>query len=341
MKQGLKLAALALAASLAIVQSATAQNVPLKLAVYPGSLISLPEYVGVNQGIYAKNGIDATIVPIPTGPAQIAAAASGSADVIGMTISLALLANNQGQDLVILTGNIGRPLFTWLKQKSYHMPDANAGYLKAAKEFKGAKIGVPARGSEVELMTRVLLRDVGLDGDKDVVWVPVGFGQTALAAFQAKQIDILGTMEPVPTILVDKNEADIAVDLQTGKDGPAIFKDFPGNSRMAVRSLTQQKSEAMKRYQKAQTEILAFIADPKNEGAIVADFVKVSGMAPDVAKKMIGRVRPNFTTQFDCKSYTDVLKYLEQSGQISADKAAKAQSCASFMAPTSIGLMKQ
>lgn len=326
--------------SLGMATSSLAQKADdLTLAVYPGAVISLPEYVGAAQGIYSKHGINAKIQPIPTGPDQIAAAAGGSVDIIGMTVSLALLANNQGQDLVILTNNFSTPIFTWLKQKNYPMPNLNGPYPAAIKDFKGAKVGISARGSEVELFTRVLLQDAGLNPDRDVVFVPVGFGQTAFAAFEAKVVDILVTIEPVQTMLLNKGAADLILDMRLGEGGPELFRKFPGNSRMAVRGVTQKKPEAMTKYLAAQEEIINFIADPKNADAVAAIFAKASGLDLPVAKAITDKYRTAFTLKFDCAGYANVLTYLQKSGQIDEKKKAAAPSCESFMAPMATKLL--
>jgi NitT/TauT family transport system substrate-binding protein len=311
------------------------------MAVYPGSLISLPEYVGAERGIYKSNGIDAKIVPVPTGPEQIAAAASGSVDIISMTVSLGLLATNQGQDLVILTNNISEALFTWLAQKDFPTPHLADPYPAPIKDFKGARIGVAARGAETELFTQLLLADAGLDPKRDVVFVPVAFGQTALAAFEAKQVDIIVTIEPAQTLLVNRGIAKTVLDLRSGKEGPEVFHHFPGNSRMAVRSLATSKSDDMKRYVKAQREILQFIADPKNTEEVSKVFAKASGQAPEVARSIVEKSRSIFTIEFSCKGYKNVVTYLQRVGQMTADQVAKAPACESFIAPAAKDILQQ
>jgi ABC-type nitrate/sulfonate/bicarbonate transport system substrate-binding protein len=326
-------------AGLSSVAAQSGQSVPLRLAVYPGALISLPEYVGVAEGIYAKHGVSATIVPIGTGPEQIAAAASRSVDVIGMTISLALLANNQGQDLVVVANNVNRPIFTWLKQPTFAMPHRSQSYPTTIVDFKGARIGVASRGSEQELMTRVMLADAGLNPDKDVIWLPVSQGQTALAAFEAKQVDIVATIEPITTMLVDRAVGQSVVDLPAGVGGPEMFRNFPGNSRMALRSLTEEKGDAIRRYIQAQQEIVAFIANPANTEKVAADFSKASGMDLDLTRALVNKHRSLFSTAIDCAGYANVLTYLQRAGQLTEAQAKSAPACEKMVAAPAAALM--
>jgi ABC-type nitrate/sulfonate/bicarbonate transport system substrate-binding protein len=256
-----------------------------------------------------------------------------------MTISLALLANNQGQDLVLVANNVNRPIFTWLKQPGFNMPHQSQKYPAAIGDFKGARIGVAARGSEQELMTRVMLADAGLNPEKDVIWVPVSQGQTALAAFEAKQLDIVATIEPIRTMLVDKGAGQPVVDLPGGVGGPEIFKNFPGNSRMALRSLTEEKGDAFKRYIQAQQEIVAFIRNAANTDKIAAHFSKASGMDINMARKLITGNRELFTTTIDCAGYANVLTYLQRAGQVSDAQAKSAPTCQKMVAAPAAALM--
>lgn len=341
MKQFIKhLGAIALVACAAAAAFAQGSATPLKLAVYPGAILSLPEYVGTAEGIYARHGIAPTLVPIATGPDQIAAAASGSVDIVGNTVGNALLANTQGQDLVVVANNFIAPPYTWLKQPGFPTPGAKSPYPGPVKDFKGAKIGISARGSEVELFTRVLLADAGLDPNRDVIWVPVGFGQPAMAAFEAKQVDLLVTIEPVQTILLNRKAAESVLDLRLGA-GPELFKNFPGQSRFARRATTVEKAAAMKRYLAAQEDIVKFIGDPKNAEAVAAHYAKASGLALDIAKQITGNYRTAYSTAFDCRGYGNVLKYLERSGQMSAQNVAAAPACEKLIAPPSVGILKK
>lgn len=341
LRRMLMAASIALAAASTSQAQGTAAPEALNMAVYPGTLLSLPEYVGVAEGIYARHGIKPNLIPIPTGPGQIAALASGSVDIIGSTVGLMVLANNQGQDLVLLTNSFNAPLYTWVKQPGFNMPNLTSPYPGMIKDFKGAKIGISARGSEVELFTRVLLADAGLDPERDVIWVPVGFGQPAVAAFEAKQVDLLVTIEPVQSLLLARGTAQMVLDLRTGDAGPKVFRNFPGQSRMARRSVATSRAEAMKRFIKAQDEVLRFIADPKNAEAVAGHFTKASGLPPDIAKTITSGNRGVFSIALDCGGYANVLTYLERTGQFKPADNAKAPPCDRLIAPVSTALLKK
>ncbi|MBS0532692.1 MAG: ABC transporter substrate-binding protein [Proteobacteria bacterium] len=63
--------------------------------------------------------------------------------------------------------------------------------LKSYDELKGKKIGVSDLGTTDYPVTRAVLKNIGIDPDKDVTWVAVGAGVTAGVALQRGVIDAL------------------------------------------------------------------------------------------------------------------------------------------------------
>lgn len=313
----------------------------MRLQVYPGSLVSLPEYVGVGAGIYEKHGLNVTLLPIPTGPESIAAAASGSADAVTNSLGNTLLANGQGQDLVVVANAWNAPLFVWLKQPGFEMAGLDKPYPENLASFKGARVGVAGRGTETELFTRVLLRDAGIDPDTDVIWIPVGFGQTAIAAFEAKQADIMITMEPVQTILDTRETGEIIIDLIAGTGGPELFKTYPGVSRIAQRSTVEENPDLFAAYLAAHSEIMDMLADTSKTDEVAGIFAEASGQSDEIAKEIVGKYSAVWQNQFDCTGYENVLKYLVASGQFKQEQMDSAQTCTNIVAPVSQDIIVQ
>ena len=334
--------ALAAAASFAVMIPASALGAEqeMTLQVYPGSLVSLPEYVGVGAGIYEKNGLDVSLLPLRTGPDSIAGAVSRSADAVSNSLGNTLLANGQGQDLVLVANAWNAPLFSWLKQPDYAMADLDKAYPSNLTGFKGARIGIAGRGTETELFTRVLLKDAGIDPDTDVTWVPVGFGQTAVAAFEAKQVDIVITMEPVQTILDVRKTGETIIDLTLG-EGPELFRTYPGVSRIALRSHVEDNPDLFAAYLSAHDEIIAYISEPANVDKVAEIFSSASGQPLAIATAIIEKYTGVWANVFDCDGYANVLAYLVASGQFAQELADDAQSCNEIVAPVSQGIILQ
>ncbi|MEM1273295.1 MAG: ABC transporter substrate-binding protein [Pseudomonadota bacterium] len=318
--------------------AALGQSMDMTLQVYPGSLVSLPEYVGAAAGIYERNGLNVDLLPLRTGPDSIAGAASGSADAVSNSLGNTLLANGQGQDLVLVANAWNAPLFSWMRQPGYEMSGLDVDYPGNLSGFRGARIGVAGRGTETELFTRVLLSDAGIDPETEVTWVPVGFGQTAVAAFEAEQVDIIITMEPVQTILTARGTGEMLIDLPSG-EGPELFRTYPGVSRIALRSHVQENPELFEAYLTAHDEVIAFISDPANVSEVAAIFAEASGQPMEIATAIVSRYTSVWQNVFDCQGYQNVLDYLVASGQFAQELADQAQSCNDIVAGVSQGII--
>jgi NitT/TauT family transport system substrate-binding protein len=70
------------------------------------------------------------------------------------------------------------------------------------KGLKGTKLGMTRAGSATDLALRALLRDAGLEPDRDVAVIAVGSSASAAAALKAGQIDGFMGGEPGGAVIV-------------------------------------------------------------------------------------------------------------------------------------------
>ncbi len=100
---------------------------------------------------------------------------------------------------------------------------------KTVKDLKGAKLGMTRAGSGTDLSLRALLKDAGLEPDKDVAIIAVGGVSSANAALKAGQVDGFMGGEPGGAIAVEQLKlARYFLDPRVGQ-GPKFlqFMTFP------------------------------------------------------------------------------------------------------------------
>jgi len=73
---------------------------------------------------------------------------------------------------------------------------------KEVKDLKGSKLGMTRAGSGTDLSLRALLKDAGLEPDRDVAIIGVGGVSAAMAALKAGQVDGYMGAEPAGAIAV-------------------------------------------------------------------------------------------------------------------------------------------
>src|SRR5215831_10917963 len=152
----------------------------IKVAIISVTATYVPLYLAVDDGIFAKEGLQVDLLPFRGGSDLIKAVVAGSADV--GVVSLAEVASGiaAGQPLKAFYGGFNVPAFDWYAVKSIH----------SLAEARGKRFGVTQYGSSTDFLTRYALASNGLDPAKDVQIVQGGDSPTRLAAMQAGQIDV-------------------------------------------------------------------------------------------------------------------------------------------------------
>jgi NitT/TauT family transport system substrate-binding protein len=153
-------------------------HLTIGLAV-PGATY-LPLYVAVDEGTYAKQGLQAELVEFRGGADVIRAVVSGSVDVGAVGLSEITSGIDAGQPLKAFYAGFNIPDFDWYGVSS----------INGLAGAKGKRIGITQYGSSTDFITRYALMVNGLDPSKDVQIVQAGPPSTRLAAMQAGQLDV-------------------------------------------------------------------------------------------------------------------------------------------------------
>lgn len=93
---------------------------------------------------------------------------------------------------------------------------------KSIADLKGKKIGVTAPGSSTNIMVNYVLARAGIKPN-EVSIIGVGPSSGAIAAVRAGQIDALANLDPVMSMLTQKNEVRVVSDTRTLADTKAVF----------------------------------------------------------------------------------------------------------------------
>jgi NitT/TauT family transport system substrate-binding protein len=140
----------------------------------------VPLYLAVDDGLFAKEGLQVDLLPFRGGSDLIKAVVAGSADVGVVSLAEVASAIEAGQPLKAFYGGFNVPAFDWYAVPSIH----------TLAEAKGKRFGVTQYGSSTDFLTRYALASNGIDPAKDVQIVQGGDSPTRLAAMQAGQIDV-------------------------------------------------------------------------------------------------------------------------------------------------------
>lgn len=138
--------------------------------IYEGQL---PAWLAQDQGLFKKHGLDVQLQYMQSNTV-VAALSSGQAQFALGGGSEVVSANAQGADLKLLGALV--PVFP------YRM-EAPAS-VSTLHDLAGKQVGISSPGSESDIATRLGLRRVGLDPDRDLHLTPVGSSQNRTAALK-------------------------------------------------------------------------------------------------------------------------------------------------------------
>jgi len=256
--------------------AAMAQDLlPLRIQVYPGNLTSLYAYLGVENGMYKKHGLDATLINISSGPQANAALAGGSVDVVLSAPDNMLLFRERGFDPVAISGNAKEPLFVLMGQEDLVQKYGKQSYKQVMQALEGKTVGIYGRGSSSDRFVRLLARDAGIDPER-IQYSAVSNPGQSLAGMMGKQLDAVTEVFAGKVLIRQKNAGQVLLDclkqecpawvVETGKMSQAYW---------TTRAILKKSPEAAERFLAANKDIDAWVRNPANREALIAALTKI------------------------------------------------------------------
>jgi NitT/TauT family transport system substrate-binding protein len=212
--------ALSLAGLLALNSTASAQTIEkpkVSIAVGGKNLFYyLPLTIAEQLGYFKDEGLQVEISDFAGGAKALQALVGGSADVVSGAYEHTINMQSKGQPIKAFVLQ-GRAPQIVLAVSNRNMPN-----YKSVADLKGKKIGVTAPGSSTNIMTNFVLAKAGLK-PTDVSFIGVGTSAGALSALRSGQIDAIANLDPVITMLQQKNDIKVIADTRTLKDTNEVF----------------------------------------------------------------------------------------------------------------------
>src|SRR5205807_4836908 len=192
-------------------------KIPLKIMV--GGLskqIYLPNELTQRLGYFAAQGLDVTLIAEASGQSSENEVLAGQVDAgsgsYNHTIELQAAGKNM-EAVVLLNVAPGEAEIVSAKA---------ASQIHSVSDLKGKNLGVTELGSGTQTLTTALLHKVGITSDQ-VHFVPVGAGDTFIAALQQGKIDAGMTTEPTISRILSTGAGKVLVDLRSPQSTQAAL----------------------------------------------------------------------------------------------------------------------
>lgn len=222
----------------------------LRLAYAGWEIGTAVAYVGVDSGMFKKNGVDIEELPIRDTLSAGVQSLLGVDMLIGFGNPLAILQPvSGGADLAFLGGHVSFD--------QYGMGVTST--IGAVRDLKGQKVGVSALGSRSDLIARVILRRAGLDPAKDVELVAAGLAPARAMALSKNLVQGAPLGEDVA------NEAKkLGIKVLELKTVPVLT-----DLLMTTRSLVKREEEMLRRFMKGYAEAIHHFVTKRSESLAI------------------------------------------------------------------------
>jgi len=221
-------------------------------------------YVGVDSGLFKKNGLDIEEIPIRDNLSAGVQSLIGVDVLIGFGNPLAVLQPVAGGADVTLIGS-------HVSFDQYGM--AVASSISSVKELRGKKVGVSALGAKSDLIARVILRRAGLDPAKDVEMVAAGLSPARALAISKNLLQGAPLSEDVAA-----EAKKLGIKILDVKAVPAVTDLI-----LTTRSFAKREEETVRRFMRGYVAAIHhFVSNRDNSLAILKKYFPSSqGMTVD------------------------------------------------------------
>ena len=170
--------------------------------------IYLPNELTQRLGYFKQEGLDVTLIDEASGQSSENEVLAGQVDAgsgsYNHTIELQA-AGKQMEAVVLMNVAPGEAEIVSAKE---------ASQIHSVKDLKGKNLGVTELGSGTQTLTTALLHNAGISADQ-VHFIPVGAGDTFIAALQQGKIDAGMTTEPTISRILATHAGSVLVDLRS------------------------------------------------------------------------------------------------------------------------------
>lgn len=232
---------------------------------------NLALFAGVDEGFYARRGLNVEIQRTPTSKAQREGLAAGAFEIamsaVDNAVAMVELAN---QDVIIVTG--GDDAMNQLYVRSD---------VRAYDDIRGKVVLVDAVDTAYALQLYKMLAMKGLIRDKDYSVFPAGSGAARLKMMREDPKNAACMLSP-PGVFLGAADGFHSLGLATDVIGP-----YMANGAFVMRSWAQANPDTLIRFIQGTIEALRWAREPANAERAKALLIKHLDIPPEIAAKSL------------------------------------------------------
>lgn len=238
------------------------------LGYFPGVIDTyvLP-LLAKTKGIFQKHGLDLRLATVGGGHLSVLAFLAGDVRFsTAPTVDTAVALQREGKDPLMVYNIVNQVTFDLIMRSEVVERlklTPRMAFKTKAEALKGLTFGMTRPGGHDQRLVAYLLRSVGLDPDKDITFVQIGFGPELIAAMKAGRIDIV-MREPPVSLILERQGVGVRVIRIIEGDGPPEFRKFAWKSVTVLRSWAEKNPDIVTAFSRALRETHAWAVDVDN-----------------------------------------------------------------------------
>lgn len=281
---------------------AAASGSEIKVGIYPNLINNFDYHVADAKGFFKDEKLTVKPITVNTGPDMATALISRTIDIGDESTPTVLpVLVTQKQDIKLLYG--GLPIDSLLIARPGVDAPAASSNLEAVRSLKGKTVGITAAGSLTDWIARQIIKEAGLDPDKDVKLVTTGGTSTLVPALKGGKIDA--------AIIWNADRSRVG---EEGKDYKVLASALDGTAGTGVDGIlqeyyaargdyVQQHPNQVKGYCTAISKAWQWAVDPANEKEVIPMLASWVNIPQDAAASLWKQERTRFTRQVDAAAW--------------------------------------
>lgn len=244
---GATMGAASVVSPLMLVRAAAQSSTKVK-GVYSSPGLSFAGlFLAERAGLWAKNGLEAEVKQVQGGPLAMVALTNREAQFSGVASTDPVVGWDKGIKTLAIsafTGSLDMQMTAhneWMSRVGQSRKSTLEDRLTA---LKGARVGASTIGGGPAQYTRYLAKSVGLDPERDMRIVAVGFGAARMAALRTKQVDV--TVGSAPEFDQVEIEGFGALYIDCTNDVP-LFGEFPYTVALVTPQMANEQPDVVRR----------------------------------------------------------------------------------------------
>jgi NitT/TauT family transport system substrate-binding protein len=204
-------------------------------------------FLAERLGLWAKNGVTAEMKQVQGGPLSMVALTNREAHFAGVASTDPVVGWAKGIKTLAIGAFTGSLAMQFTARKDWMSRSGvapSASLEDKVKAFRGARIGASTIGGGPAQYTRYLARTVGIDPERDMKILAVGFGAARMAALRTNQVNV--TVGDAPEADQVELEGFGELFLNCAHEVP-LFREFPYTVVVVTPELANDQPELVRR----------------------------------------------------------------------------------------------